>query len=192
MTEKHHCSVDGCTKPIHCRGLCRPHYMRRWRRGIEPAQRRRGYTIEWLKTEALNFSSDDCLVWPFNKDHAGYGTLRYDGRPQKASRVVCSLVHGAAPSPHHEAAHSCGNGRLGCVNPRHIRWATPRENQADRIIHGTSNRGKRGKLTAVDVRNIRSLAKTMKQQAIADRYGMHQSSISYIINNKKNWVWLDE
>lgn len=52
---------------------------------------------------------------------------------------MCQKAHGDPPSPKHDAAHSCGRGHEGCVNPNHLSWKTKKQNQADRITHGTSH-----------------------------------------------------
>lgn len=42
MSDPSHCTVDGCTSPVHSRMLCRVHYGRWWRRGtFEPARQQR-------------------------------------------------------------------------------------------------------------------------------------------------------
>lgn len=55
-------------------------------------------------------------------------------------RLVCHAFHGAPPSPKHHAAHNDGvrtNNHAG-----NLRWATARENEADKIAHGTSLAGR--------------------------------------------------
>lgn len=110
-----------------------------------------------------------------------------------ASRVMCMASHGEPPSDTHEAAHSCGNGNKGCVNPKHLYWATPTENQTDRVLHGTSNRGSaqwNSKLKIEDVLHIRELLLTTSQKEIATLYGVSQSAINNI-KTRKSWAWLD-
>lgn len=105
---------------------------------------------------------------------------------------MCMVAHGEPPTGSHEAAHSCGNGREGCVNPRHLRWATPVENQSDKVAHGTTYRGERhwsAKLTEVEVKEIRALLGTMSQAAIARLYGVDPSAVSEI-KSGKTWGWL--
>jgi HNH endonuclease len=71
---------------------------------------------------------------------------------------MCELAYGPAPSPRHQVAHSCGKGHEGCVNPRHLRWATPKENSADMVLHGTALRGERAinvKLTTPEVHAVK-------------------------------------
>lgn len=46
------------------------------------------------------------------------------------TRLVCEAVWGPAPSPDHHAGHTCPDGEnCRCVNPNHLRWMTPEENQ---------------------------------------------------------------
>lgn len=106
--------------------------------------------------------------------------------------MVCEAVHGPAPSPHHEAAHTCGRGSSGCINPNHLRWATPTENQADKIEHGTSNRGERcaaSRLTEDDVIEIRRLKGKMTQKEIAEIFGVNYITVGDI-HNSRTWAWL--
>jgi hypothetical protein len=73
-----------------------------------------------------------------------------------------------------------------------LAWKTPADNQADRIRHGTSNRGTQhgqAKLTDQDVREIRRLARTMRQVDIAAQFKINQTTVSSIIN-QKTWGWL--
>ena len=95
-----------------------------------------GAAVAWI-FEHLSFSGDECLIWPFRRGETGYGRVRWEGKQRNVSRIVCGLVNGEPPSPEHQAAHSCGNGRGGCANPKHLTWKTPQENQADRLVHGT-------------------------------------------------------
>jgi hypothetical protein len=112
---------------------------------------------------------------------------------ENAHRVMCLLAHGQPPSIEHVAAHSCGNGAGGCVNPRHLRWATASGNEADKVFHGTSNRGERSgsaKLTESEVRSIRSLEGRMTQQDIADKFGVHLMTVNSILR-RRNWGWME-
>jgi hypothetical protein len=106
---------------------------------------------------------------------------------------MCELVNGHPPFERAEAAHACGNGKRGCVSPRHLRWATPKENNWDRVDHGTDNRGERcgtHKLKEPEVFEIdRLLSSGSSHQDLADLYGVHRCTITDIAKGK-NWGWL--
>lgn len=134
-------------------------------------------------TAALEYSSEECLLWPFSKK-SGYGSIHANGRVIRAHLVICKAVHGPKPFANAEAAHTCGIP--ACVNPRHLRWVTPKENQADRLMHGTHNRGERhnlAKLTAEQVQAIR--ARTgQTQREIANEFGITRPHVSHILKHK--------
>lgn len=137
--------------------------------------------------EALKFSGDDCLIWPFQRDQNGYARIFWGGHKRPVCNVVCEITFGPKPTAEHESAHSCGNGHLGCINPTHLRWATHRENMSDMVEHGSSNRGRknpRAKLTEKDVVVIRQLAGSSTQRAIARRYNVDPSTISNIVRRR--------
>jgi len=55
-------------------------------------------------------------------------------------RLVCVAFHGPQPSRLHEVAHGDGNGHH---NQRdNLRWATYSENEKDKVLHGTSLKGR--------------------------------------------------
>lgn len=56
-------------------------------------------------------------------------------------RLVLETFIGPASTNEHQAAHN--NGVSHDNRLENLRWATPSENQADRILHGTDNRGER-------------------------------------------------
>lgn len=135
---------------------------------------------------AVAHKSDDCLTWPFAKITAGYGTVGVEGVTRLAHRVVCERVHGPPPTPRHEAAHNCGNGHLACINPRHLRWATHKENCADTLIHGTHIRGENNyatHLTEADVREIRRLYSlgNITYRELGERFGVGLEAIGAIV-----------
>lgn len=98
-----------------------------------------GETEKWCRA-AAQYTGAECLLWPFKRVYPnGYGAYNTRQLATTAHRFVCRLAHGEPPQPKLQAAHSCGN-RL-CCNPRHLRWATCRENLADRKAHGTLRAG---------------------------------------------------
>jgi hypothetical protein len=187
---KRTCSIDGCNKPARGRGWCASHY-RRWYVHGDPLAGRTfvGEPERFLKEIAVSHRGDRCLIWPFARTGAGYGNILLDGKFQTVSRVVCERVNGSPPSDGHEAAHLCGKGHEGCVSGSHLRWALPKENQADRYKHGTDSVGSRNsnaKLNEKEVSEIRLLIGSLPEWKIAEKFGVTQTLISHI---KRGKVW---
>lgn len=155
-----------------------------------PANKGKGKTAKWL-FDRVSFQGDDCLIWPFSrKGPFGYGGLGYNGKGYYAHTFMCELVHGPKPTEKHQAAHTCGNGHLGCVNPRHLEWKTGRGNQLDRAVHGTKaaggHRGPRRKLTPENVEVIRAMRGIKTQIALAAEFGVTHTTIRDI-QTGKSW-----
>lgn len=190
------CSIADCAGNAHrlangATGLCCAHYKRKRKTG-DPlgSLRKDGEALEWLK-RSFAAPTDECVAWPFSRNPQGYGYLRFNNRTQLAHRVACELAHGD-PAPGMDAAHSCGKGHDGCVNPRHLRWDTRSGNFSDKLRHGTANRGERNslaKLTRDDILRIRSLRGAVTQKQIADEYGIDPSNVSKI-QTGVSWFWL--
>lgn len=148
-------------------------------------------TLSKFVQEHVNYAGDDCLIWPFKSGAHGYGALNVNGKLIGAHRYMCCLVHGEPPFKGMVAAHSCGNGNKGCVNPNHLRWATYKENAEDKDIHGTHVKGSavyNAKLTEESVRFIRSSSLTGKQ--LAEMFGCSRTVIDRA-RNKSTWAHVE-
>ena len=196
MAEQRLCSVGGCGKPHYANGYCRNHNHRFKKHGDPHAGRSgMGEPLRWLR-EHVSHGSDECLTWPFARRDGTYGRY-HDPETKKqryAHREMCRLAHGDPPSPSHEAAHSCGKGHEGCVNPQHLRWDTRKGNASDRVKHGTENRGERNgcaKLTESCVKRIRALASKSgnTQNDIAATFDISRATVSDIVRGRR-WGWL--
>jgi hypothetical protein len=142
----------------------------------------KGEAIKWLR-ERVSHPDAKCLIWPFYRMPNGYGQLGLDGKMRYAHRVMCELVHGAPPTPKHEAAHRCGNGHQGCVNPKHLAWKTKNENRKESTQHGKGGRnhyGNKGALRPDDIAKIWELKDKMRQTEIAAQFGVSWQVISGI------------
>jgi hypothetical protein len=147
----------------------------------------RGDAKRWLHN-ALMHESDECLLFPFGRFADGYGAVWSSGKMVKAHRFICEAAHGMPPSPEHHAAHSCGIRT--CVNKRHLRWATRAENEADKVVHGRSNRGERqghSVLTLSQVMQIKQA--TEPQRQIARRFGISPQQVCNIKKGRA-WAWV--
>jgi hypothetical protein len=138
------CKIEGCGKPRKGRGWCSQHWQR-WRKYGDPLAARPkaldGEPDRFFREVVLVYDGEDCLLWPYGRDGWGYGRIWIDGRTHNVHRLACEMEHGLPSDARLEAAHSCGNGHLACVNRKHVRWATPKENSADKFVHGTMYRG---------------------------------------------------
>lgn len=189
------CSVDGCYRAIVSKTMCDMHYRRELKHNDVNYTKSSNalQKIEKFVQFALSSTVDECFIWPSETGTPKFGV--YIGRKMIiACRYICMRTHGAPPTPKHETAHSCGKGHLGCVNPRHLRWATASENQMDRIIHGTDVRGEKHPkvlLTEAEVRAIRQIIESggLSDRDIGKLYSVSKECIAGI-RTKRNWKWL--
>jgi len=130
---RNQCAVKSCSKPATTKGWCHVHYSR-WRRTGDPLGVRtpNGEGQRYIDEVALTYSDNECLLWPYGKNGAGYAVIGHD----LVHRLVCEATHGPPPTVKHQAAHLCGV--RNCVAMAHLRWATQRENEDDKIVHGVT------------------------------------------------------
>lgn len=168
------CDYPGCTRVRHGKGLCATHYRQMQRRGFVSEIAVVPNPHEWLLAH-VEHKGEECLAWPFFRTTNGYAGTRIGGH-----REMCILAHGEPPFEGAVAAHSCGKGHEGCVNPNHLSWKTPKQNSADMAVHGTLMRGEThsgAKLTAEDVMEIRQSDSSLS--VLAKAYAVHKNTIAY-------------
>lgn len=180
------CTIKGCDNPHAARGLCSRHYSNLRRHGHpEKSSTPKGAPAHYLTRLFDGDQLPACVFWPYARNDQGYGQLTWLGRKTYAHRIACEHVNGPAPTPKHEAAHSCGNGHLGCVNPHHLEWKTSYENHQDRHTHGTVAHGDShhgAKLKADDIPKIRALKGALSANRIGQQYGVHHMTIRDIFS----------
>jgi hypothetical protein len=88
-------------------------------------------------------------------------------------------VNGAIPDGV-QVLHRCDNPE--CINVKHLFLGTISDNMNDMYAKGRHGPGGHRKLSWDQVREIRASSET--QQTLADRYGVHQSTISLIQTHK--------
>lgn len=152
MAAKAICKIDDCDKPVNCKGLCQMHYTRLQRHGdpLFTKTAAEGVGLKLLHS-LVGHKGKECVIWPYSRNPQGYGQTYYCSEVMGAHRVMCILENGPPPTETHQAAHGCGNGRGGCINPDHLRWATPQENILDKFeMHGwVQPRDERGRITGI-------------------------------------------
>lgn len=184
------CLVEGCNSTVNARGLCNKHYPRFRRYGDPKKCSHEHHTVEALALieTAVSSHKKGCLFWPFSRTESGYALFR----KKRVHRIVCEKVHGPAPEGKPLALHACGRGSDGCFSPCCLYWGDNHDNQADRLRHGTSNRGERhgnSSLTSDEVQMIRRLKGQKKQVEIARVFGVGVAAIRAIHTNR-TWKWL--
>lgn len=184
------CTVDGCQRPVLAKALCGPHYRRAQRHGNPCGGRTFVGEPQAFIDRAARHDGNGCLIWPYARNEAGYGNIVIGGKFRVASRVVCEVTRGPAPTENHQAAHSCGMGHRGCVSGAHLRWALPAENRADMLGHGTAPIGEknpRSKLSLSEVRRIVAARGRESAKTIASDLGVSESIVRRIWA-RKAWV----
>lgn len=146
---------------------------------------REGLGIQWLREHVYYPHEAWCLIWPFATAR-GYGHFSYLGEMLYSHTYMCEMVHGHAPTERHQAAHSCGMGHESCVNPHHLSWKTPSENQLDKRVHGTSMKvgRQRFRLKPEDVAYIRSLKDQKTHDEIARIFNISRRNVGAIIDGR--------
>jgi len=196
MTISRICSVPSCGNKHWAKGFCDRHYRRFVDHGDPLGGRiENGAQRRYFETVVLAYTDRNlCLFWPFKTVRKSGACLWVDGKFHQVSRLICERLYGPAPTERHQAAHSCGKGHLACVTPFHLRWATPEENAADKILHATVAWGERhgaSRLTVSQAVEIKRLAAANESYAsIGRKFGVDARTVSQIVRAKR-WKQLD-
>jgi hypothetical protein len=140
-----------------------------------------GKTMAWIRAHLDYPHPDFCLIWPFALSRNGYA---YVSGGIAVHRVMCEHRNGPAPDDKSQAAHSCGRGHEGCVNPWHLDWKSNAENQIDRYQQNAP--APRNKLTPQQVDEIRSLEHRERICDTALRFGVSERNIRDIRSGR---IW---
>jgi hypothetical protein len=109
------------------------------------------------------------------------------GHTRMVHQLVALAFHGQRPSPDHHAAHRDGNKANNSTT--NIEWLTRVENEADKIAHGTSNRGERNGSAKIADSVIAEILAAPRprgyQTRLAEKHGVTQGAISNIIRGKR-------
>lgn len=171
-----YCKIPGCGRPHYALDFCNGHWRRFHQYGDPMGGRPISYANrtnfdDWWESDGRHATPDKCLIWPT----APAGEYGPHAR-------VTKKAHGPKPDPNMLSAHSCGNGRGGCVNYHHLRWATYKENAQDLMMHrlvGIAPKLAPAKLSDHQVMEILSRSDE-KGAALAAEYGVSRSLITRI------------
>lgn len=110
----------------------------------------------------------------------GYSVLRL------VHRMMLEAFVGPAPSEKHHACHIDGAKTNNVLS--NLRWATPKENIADKWRHGTMPVGEKTnsvKLTNEQVQDVRMLYRSgIKSPELAKRFRVHKTTICRILRGE--------
>ena len=127
-----------------------------------------------------------CWEWRGAKNPRGYG--RVAGHRKMAHRVAYELVCGPIP-PGKLLRHKCDNP--ACCNPKHLVPGSHQDNMTDMVARKRAARGVRNGRTSLsteDVAYIRKNPDNMTGRALALKFNMATSSITYI-RNGRSWKY---
>lgn len=134
----------------------------------------------WSRVDAQN--DFQCWIWFGRKNSAGYGRTTNG----LAHRIAYALISGPIPDGQ-VIRHRCDNP--ACCNPYHLEVGSHADNSKDCVERGrtaTGQRNGRSRLSEDDVAYIRANPDRATLKALAEKFGMAQSSIHYI-RNGRSW-----
>ena len=176
------CRQPGCSRPIASLGLCSMHYQRLKRNGDpEAVGTPKGSARQFFEQAAITLDKATCIIWPFSINKYGYPRITVDGQRVAGHSLMCARTHGPKSSPSLHAAHRCGN--RACINPHHIRWATPSQNFADSVEHGTALLGEKSTNAKLKAHQVLAICREFGKNSeyrIAQRYGVSTTTIARI------------
>ncbi len=141
--------------------------------------------IEKFWDFAIRGAPDECWGWSGSVDSDGYALFSVRGMGSRANRISYVIHNGPIPKGI-LVCHKCDNPE--CTNPDHLFLGTTQDNTADMVAkrrHRFGELHNKAKLTDIDISRIRELrANGLSQQAIANQYGVSQTTISRILLGK--------
>lgn len=152
----------------------------------------------WSKVSIIG--PNDCWLWRGEKNTEGYGRLVVKENIERAKYFAHRLSYcidvglQLSDITGYQILHSCDNPP--CVNPKHLRAGTPKDNTADMYKRGRNANFKgekhaQHKLTDAQVVEIRELAsRGVPRRAIAKEFGVTNKVISFI-HHRKSWSHID-
>lgn len=105
-------------------------------------------------------------------------------------RLLLENFVGPCPDGY-QACHNDGNPLNNSLE--NLRWDSVKNNMADKIKHGTTNRGTKNgnnKLKRLEVLQIRNLFESgVGAKSISEKFGVNIMTV-YDINRRRSWAWL--
>lgn len=142
----------------------------------------------WTKVN----KTENCWFFLSSIDRNGYGLFWLDGKARLAHKVSYFFEFGAYSSSWH-VLHNCDT--RNCVNPKHLRLGTHKENMQDKKIRGRAPKGANttnSKYTETQIIEVYSLrAQKLTLREISERTKIPIGFIGNLLTGKP-WAWLRE
>lgn len=140
---------------------------------------------EFLRLVAIE--TDECIVWPYAKGgQRQYGQVYWRGKKRYAHELALEHRVGPRPPGMYVLHGPCVSP--ACMNYRHLRWGSPRQNNLDRRRDGTSPIGTKNpqaKFTDEQVAEIRRRYRNGEaQRALAKEYGVVVMTVNRAIRGE--------
>lgn len=187
------CSLDGCDRKHEGNGYCAKHNRRNKLYGdpnkvLLDRDAEHGRNSQFIIDVVNSKLTDECVIWPYGKTIDGYGMVKYKGQGQHAHALALRLYKCEPPVKGMHAAHNCGV--KDCVNPLHIEWKTPKQNNDDKYAHGTILKGSQVWNSILTEKNVIEIRKRAKQgvsvKTLSEKYGVKTATI-YSVVSGRNW-----
>lgn len=145
---------------------------------------------KWGGIVVHRFKGRTLRGWKMNGDYRYVGLRSRDGKSMKTIGVHCLVLEAfVGPCPKGmECRHLDGNPSNNRLN--NLAWGTPKENMADRKLHGRGAEGSksaRAKLTEENIPDIRRIIASGKRGVMtvaAKKYGVDVATIRDIRDGK--------
>lgn len=138
----------------------------------------------WARVHKTN----TCWEWLGHvSGHAKHGVIKIGQRSVRTHRYSWEIHHGDPGDM--RVLHTCDVG--WCVNPDHLYLGTDQNNRRDqeergRIRHLYGGDNPASKITNQQAEEVRAAyIQGAMQQDLADQYGIHQSQVSRIVNDRR-------
>lgn len=130
-----------------------------------------------------SYLSDEWTILKQTEMHRGYMTVALRRRTKRVHRLVLTAFVGPCPAGMegtHFPDRDKKNNRL-----TNLRWATPKQNQADRLTHGTDARGEKHHCAVLNEQAVREIfelkSKGFSYKAIANKFGVDKATVKDVV-----------
>lgn len=131
MSDAPRCAFPHCDREYRAKSYCSVHYSQyRAGRALTEARPARGAPLaDRVEYYSMPLTESQCIAWMGYVAPDGYARLSVNGVSREVHRLIFEMGHGEIPSGA-QIDHMCGV--RCCVNPHHLRAASPKQNAWNR------------------------------------------------------------